>query len=326
MDLSFLNQIGVQYTPQARLAEHTTFRVGGPCLALVECRNAKELTLTVLTLRQHNLPFLLMGFGSNILASDQGIHRIIVRHTTTTPNISMRACAEPNLYLVTADSATQLDDVVAYTINNGLEGLLPFSGIPGTLGGAIAGNAGAYGQQLADTLESLTILRPDNSVVTVPKSAIHFEYRDSDLKHNGDIVLSATIKLPRNGNIEQMKNNRAANLAMRVGKHGRWQDTPCAGSFFRNVEPTSKAGPRQSAGWFLEQAGCKDMNLNGAHSYHNHANIITRDVGAKAQDVYDLTCAMACAVKAKFGLELVREVRLLGPFENAPACDPQGYW
>jgi UDP-N-acetylenolpyruvoylglucosamine reductase len=105
-----------------------------------------------------------------------------------------------------------------------------------------------------------------------------------------------------------------------------WKDVPCAGSFFRNVDPTSKAGHRQSAGWFLDQAGCKTLNVNGAHAYSKHANIITRDDGAKAQAVYDLTSQMIRMVKEKFGITLVREVRLLGEFDHAPESKPTDFW
>jgi UDP-N-acetylmuramate dehydrogenase len=92
------------------------------------------------------------------------------------------------------------------------------------------------------------------------------------------------------------------------------------------VEPSSKAGPRQSAGWFLEEAGAKAMRVGKAHPYQNHANIVTHDEGATAQDVYELTRRMAQAVKEKFGLELVREVRLLGRFNHAAGQNENGYW
>jgi UDP-N-acetylmuramate dehydrogenase len=320
MDFPFLKELGLSVIHNARLADHTTFKLGGPCLALVECRNAKEVTAAVISLRGRKIPFLLMGFGSNILASDHGVDKIIVRYTSSRPAITRQDDR------VTVDAATQFDDLARFAIDQGLDGMTVFSGIPGTVGGAIAGNAGAYGQQISDRLLTVTLLKPDNSVITVPGSAIHFEYRDSDLKHNGDIILSATVKLTPGGNTEVMAKKREATIRTRENKHGRWQETPCAGSFFRNVEPTSKAGPRQSAGWFLEQAGCKALNVNGAHSYKNHANIIIRDDGAKAQDVYDLTLKMSSMVKEKFGLELVREVRLLGRFGHTPECPSEGYW
>lgn len=326
MDLSLFAQHGVTVTPNARLSEYTTFQLGGKCRALIECHNAKEVTDSILTLRSQKHPFLLMGFGSNILASDKGVDLFMIRYTSSTPLIKNIDSATQNIAEIEVDAATQLDDLVIHAIENGLNGLTVFSGIPGTLGGAITGNAGAYGQQISDLLKTITLLRSDNSIITVDRSAIRFEYRDSELKHTDNIVLSATLQLPKTGNINEMRAQRAATIATREQKHGRWQKTPCAGSFFQNVEPTSKAGPRQSAGWFLEQAGCKDMNVHGAHPYPRHANIVTRDNGASAQDVYDLTVMMASAVKEKFGLELSREVRMLGAFDNAPTCNLIGYW
>ena len=122
-----------------------------------------------------------------------------------------------------------------------------------------------------------------------------------------------------------MMKERNEKLAERRGKHGSWKDNPCAGSFFKNVHPTSSAGRRQAAGWFLDQAGAKDIRIGGAHPYPRHANIVTHD-GASAPEVFDLTQKMAAAVKEKFDLELVREVRLLGEFKNAPNCNAEGYW
>lgn len=319
MQLECLRDLNVKITPKALLKDFTTFRLGGPCSALVECANAGTALETIKRLRMCKLDFLLMGFGSNILASDHGVQRIIVRYSSLEPIVKRDAGR------LTADAATQFDDLVLFAIQQGLGNMTQFSGIPGTLGGAIAGNAGAYGRQVSDHLVELTLLTPDDQVFTIPRSGLRFEYRDSDLKHNGSIILSAVFDLPQ-GDQEAMLKERTEILATRKKKHGTWQDNPSAGSFFRNVEPSSKAGQRQAAGWFLEEAGAKAIRVGKAHPYQNHANIVTRDEGATAQEVYELTRRMAAAVKEKFGLELVREVRLLGDFDQAPEQTGNGYW
>jgi UDP-N-acetylmuramate dehydrogenase len=319
MQLDFLSDLGIKTTAKALLKDVTTFRLGGPCLALVECANAEKVLETVKRLRTNQLDFLLMGFGSNILASDHGVERLIVRYSSDEAIIKQAG----NRLIV--DAATQFDDLVLFAIRQGLSNLTQFSGIPGTLGGAIAGNAGAYGRQVSDHLVELTVLTPDDRVMTIPKGDVHFSYRDSDLKHNGTFILSAVFELPP-GEPNSMLKERDETIATRKKKHGTWLENPSAGSFFRNVEPSSKAGPRQSAGWFLEEAGAKAMRIGKAHPYQNHANIVTHDEGATAQDVYELTRRMAQAVKKKFDLELVREVRLLGEFKNAPGCKVDGYW
>jgi UDP-N-acetylmuramate dehydrogenase len=320
MDLSFLDGLNVKITPHALLKDFTTFRLGGPCLAMIESSKALALTETVRRLRQKNIPFIMMGFGSNTLASDKGVDTVIVRYSSSTPQVKRQDNR------IHADVSTLFDDLILFAIKENLEGLTSFSGIPGTIGGAIAGNAGAYGFEISQSIVELTLLKPDNTVITIPKDAIHFSYRDSDLKHNGDIILSAVFELKPGKGAKDMLRSHDNIIANRHTKHGDWRKHPSAGSFFRNVEPTSKADRRQAAGFFLEEAGAKALNINGAHCYAEHANIITRDDGATAQSVYELTLKMAEMVKAKFGIELVREVRLLGKFENAPACDVTKYW
>ncbi len=318
MNLDHLKHSGLKIIPRAPLKDYTTFRLGGPCLALILCETAAQLTLAVSYLRATQTPFIMIGFGSNILAADAGVETVIVRYSSKMPLITKEHDT------LTVDAATQLDALAAFAIENGLEGMTCFSGIPGTVGGAIAGNAGAYGQQISGHLVDITILQPDNTVAILPKELIHFEYRDSAIKHNGAIILSARFTLPA-GDPTAMKKNRAGLIDERHSKHGHWEENPCAGSFFRNVEPTSNAGPRQSAGGVIEAAGAKNLMIGKAHPYPKHANIITRDEGATAQDVYDLTTTIAAMVKAKFGVKLVREVRLLGKFNNGLG-DPQGFW
>ena len=320
MDLSFLNDLSVKTTPGALLKDFTTFRLGGPCLAMIECPEAQALKETVIRLRQKNVNFVMMGFGSNTLASDTGVDAVVVRYSSNTPHVKRQG---NRLHI---DASTIFDDLILFAIKENMEGLTSFSGIPGTIGGAIAGNAGAYGFEISQPIIELTLLKPDNNVVTVPKDTIRFSYRDSDLKHNGDIILSAVFELKPGKDGKIMLKSHDNIIANRHEKHGDWRKFPSAGSFFRNVEPTSKAGPRQSAGFFLEQVGGKDLSVNGAHCFAKHANIITHDDGATAQAVYDLTLKMAGMVKEKFGIELTREVRLLGEFQNAPSCNAKNYW
>jgi UDP-N-acetylmuramate dehydrogenase len=320
MDLSFLNDLNIKITPNALLKDFTTFALGGPCQAMIECARADDLKETVIRLRSKNIPFVMMGFGSNTLVSDQGVDAVIVRYSSSTP----QATRQGNRLHV--DVSTILDDLILFAIKENLDGFTSFSGIPGTVGGAIAGNAGAYGFEISQPLVELTLLKPDNAVVTAPKDSICFNYRDSDIKHNGDIILSAVFELKPGKDAKAMLKSHDNIIANRHEKHGDWRKHPSAGSFFKNVEPTSKADRRQAAGWFLEQTGAKELNMGGAHCYANHANIITHDEGATAQSVYELTLKMAEMVKEKFGIELVREVRLLGEFMHAPASDIKNYW
>jgi UDP-N-acetylmuramate dehydrogenase len=320
MTLQSLIQSGLPVIPGALLKDYTTFRLGGPCQALIVCSQSSEVIKVVPVLRNLNCPFLVMGFGSNILASDQGVDRILIRYSSDTPHITRDG------NLLTVDASTQLDQLVLFSLQQGLLGLEKFSGIPGTVGGGIAGNAGAYGQQISDRLVSLQILANDTSEQKLTRNDISFSYRDSSLKSDGSIILSATFELSPGEDAARLLADRTALLMSREEKHGRWKDNPCAGSFFRNVLPSSSAGKRESAGWFLEQSGCKALNIGGAHCLHTHANIITRDIGASAKDVFELTQIMAGMVKEKFNIQLEREVRLLGKFENATDKNQEGFW
>lgn len=320
MDLSFLKDLDIKITSHARLKDFTTFRLGGPCTAMLECRDAATLTRIVEALRSRTIDFLVMGFGSNILASDQGVNLVMIRYINAQPVIRREG---NNL---TTDASTLLDDLILFSIRERLEGLLPLSGIPGTLGGAIAGNAGAHGIDISQTLSCLSLLKPDGRIITMTKEELQFGYRDSAIKHNGDIILAATFALDPGKDPEISQKTHDNIIATRQEKHGDWRTTPSAGSFFRNVLPSSRATRRESAGWFLEQAGAKTLHIGKSHAYEKHANIITCDEGGTAQDTYDLTLAMAKAVKEKFQIDLVREVRILGPFTGAAGVPEKEYW
>ena len=151
----------------------------------------------------------------------------------------------------------------------------------------------------------------------VESAELGFRYRHSNLKEREDIVLSARIAMVP-GDREALLKERQEILALRHSKHPDLSTHPCAGSFFRNVEPTSKAERRQAAGFFLEEAGAKTMRVGGAVVFEKHANIIIKTDDCRAQDVYELSKLMHDAVLKKFKIDLVREVRLVGEFQGMP--------
>ena len=208
---------------------------------------------------------------------------------------------------------TLLDDLVRLAIESGVGDLSFCSGIPGTVGGAIAGNAGAFGRQIGDVVESIQLLDGSGRTHEVAVDELGFGYRSSILKQTGGIVLSAALKLPSE-DIQTMEKERGRIMELRGTKHPDWRTMPCAGSVFRNIEPTSAAERRQAAGWFLEEAGAKNFRVGDAHLFEKHANIIIADTGASARDVFELTEKMVAAVREKFGFELEREIKLLGDF------------
>lgn len=315
MNLAALENFDVDVQYRALLSDFTTFRLGGSCPAVLTCRTPQQLEGVVQFCIQENLKFILIGGGSNLVVSDGGIDSYVIRYASSKPLIEHQG---DNLI---SAASTLLDDLSKYAVENGLEGLNCATGIPGTVGGAIVGNVGAFGKQIGDVVKSIKILRPNQSGVSAIKEIgareLEFTYRNSILKKSGNIVVSAHFSL-KSGDKAALRKERDEILSLRREKHPDLETHPCAGSFFRNIEPTSKAGKRQAAGWFLEQAGGKELTSGGAKIFEKHANIIVKSRGCHAQDVFELSKQMSQLVKDKFDIDLIREVRFVGKFNGMP--------
>ncbi len=289
------------------LSECTTFRLGGPCPLFFDSPSAEQLPVLIQKLTEKETPFLVMGQGSNLVISDEGLDCAVIRFCSETPNME----ATGNRVTVSGD--TLLDDLALFTIENNIGDLSFCSGIPGTVGGGIAGNAGAFGRQMGDHIISAEILGLDGTVRTIAPNELDFSYRHSKLKETGEIVLSAIFELPFE-NKKTMRLERERIIDFRRENHPDWHTTPCAGSVFRNIEPTSAVERRKSAGYFLEEAEAKTMQIGGARIFEKHANMIIGGEGCTAQNVWALSEQMKQAVQQKFDLELTREIRFLGDF------------
>ena len=303
----------------ARLDNYTTFRLGGPCRLLINCETPEDLENAVRELHSKKQPFVLIGGGSNLVVSDEGLDVAVVRYVSETPIIER----DGNDVVVAA--STSLDELALFCVDEGLEGLNYTTGIPGTVGGAVVGNAGAWGKQVGDVLKSVTLLDSNGKKKDVGVDYCGFRYRHSHLKKTGDIVVTVRFAL-KPGDSVALAQERAEILKKRAEKHPDLKIHPCAGSFFRNVEPTSKADRRQAAGWFLEEAGGKNLSVGGAQIFDKHANIIVKGPNCTAQDVHDLSQQMIKIVRDKFGFDLMREVRFVGKFDSERPMNPQGFW
>ena len=288
-----------------RLAAYTTFKLGGPCRGLVTCANRRELVQALRDLNEVGEAFTLIGGGSNLLVSDRGLDQVVVRYCSEKPLLGR----DGNHVVV--QGSTALDDLVQFAVQEGLDGLVSCSGIPGTVGGAIAGNAGAFGEQIGDHLVSATLVDRAGNEWDVIRDDLEFAYRTSKLQRTEAYLTTARFRL-KPGQRERLRAQRQEIMQLRASKHPDWKRTPTAGSFFKNIEPTSKAERRQAAGWFLEQAGAKALRVGGARTFEKHANIIIADLGCTSADVYELARQMAALVKDRFGIELQPEVRQLG--------------
>ncbi len=302
--------------PHAPLSQYTTFQLGGPCELLVDCATPQELQEAVKELNAKKIKFVLIGGGSNLVVSDQGLKTAVIRYVSSTPLIERQGDD------ITVAASTILDDLALFCVQEGLEGLNYTTGIPGTVGGAVVGNAGAWGRQVGDVLKSADILEANGHLKQVDHSYFRFQYRHSRLKETDEIVASVTFSL-KSADPVSLARERAEILKKRAEKHPNLTTHPCAGSFFRNIEATSKAERRQAAGAFLEDAGGKDLKVGGAQIFDKHANIIVKGPQCTAQDVYDLHLKMIEIVKAKYSMELNREVRFVGPFRG---IKQEGFW
>ena len=293
------------------LARYTTFHLGACCAGILHCQTPLQLEETIRNLVKEKEKFILIGGGSNLVVSDEPLDCYVVRYCTDKPII------EQNGATLSVSGSTKLDHLALFAAQRGLEGMNYTTGIPGTVGGAVVGNAGAWGKQISDVLTSADLISPAGVKKTAGTQDLQFTYRDSILKTTGDIVVSAVLSLQRGG-AKALLEEREKILAERKSKHPDLRYEPCAGSFFRNIEPTSKAGKRQAAGWFLEEAGGKKLRVGGAVIFQKHANIIVKSEGCRSQDVYELSLQMARIVKEKFNLDLVREVSFVGKFQGMP--------
>lgn len=315
-----LDHTEIKIYPNINLSQYTTFQLGGPCLGLILCQTPDELERAILFCFKQKREFILIGGGSNIVVSDKGVNCYVIRYVTDTPLIKRNG----NDLIVSG--STLLDDLALFAAEQGLAGINYCSGIPGTVGGAVVGNAGAFGKQIGDVLQSALLLRKSTGEkFEKARDYCQFTYRNSALKETHDIVMEIKIFLSP-ADPKQLLSERENYLSIRREKHPNLKTHPCAGSFFRNIEPTSRAEKRQAAGWFLEQAGGKSLSVGGAKIFEKHANIIIKSDGCRAQDVFELSQKMSALVKTKFNLELVREVRFVGAFEKMSASTQKLIW
>jgi UDP-N-acetylmuramate dehydrogenase len=284
------------------LRELTTLRVGGPALGVCRIRTRDDARRFLEFAAANALPAAPLGGGSNVFADDAGFGGLLLR-------LENEGC-EFRGETAVAGAGLSFDALVERSLAAGLVGLEFASGIPGTVGGAVVGNAGCYGHEIAEFLLEATLLRPDGRLETVGADALRFGYRSSALQRGGDVVFEATFRL-RRGDAARASEERRERIASRRGKHPVTE--PCAGSWFKNLEPAAPGGRRRPAGELLDAVGAKAMRVGDAAVYPKHANIVINAGRATSADVNALVTQMREAVRLRFGVDLVEEVRRLGP-------------
>jgi UDP-N-acetylmuramate dehydrogenase len=278
----------------------TSFRIGGPVDIYIEPTDTEELSALVSYLRQSDSACLVLGNGSNILISDEGFRGVVLNIEKHFSDLSV------DEGVVTAGAGARLSKFVDFCVRQGMAGSEMLAGIPGTLGGAVIMNAGAYGGEISDYMLDATVLR-EGAVRTLTTKDCGFRYRGSDLRR--DIVLGARFRFPA-GDIEALKARRKELLLKRNAAQP--VQHPNAGSIFKNP-----AGGY--AAKLIEECGLKGTRFGGAVISEQHANFIVNDEGAQATDVVDAINHVRRVVYDRTGVELEPEIQLIGFPDDAIA-------
>ena len=293
------NYFGDRMQENAPLSGYTSARIGGPADALVFVRKATELTDAAQKLWEMNVPFVLLGGGSNVLVGDRGIRGVVIVNRARLVRFNSQA-ASPTVH---AESGVSPNDLAQRAARLGLAGFEWAASIPGSLGGAIYGNAGAYDGDIAGTLNSVEIYHRQLGRQVWPVEKMAYGYRTSTLKreHLPVIILSAELSL-RHGSREEIQNKMEK---FSIRRRASQPPGASMGSMFKNP-------PGEKAGRLLEKAGLKGKRIGNAYISTQHANFFINDGHTKASDMLALIEFSKKAVFDQFGIELELEVELIG--------------
>ncbi len=289
--------VGRRWKEGVSLKEYSTFKIGGEADLFFEARSLEDLERAADFARTQGISFYVIGAGSNLLFADEGYRGLIIKNSAEGVSVSHEP---PGLEAV---SGTMLREVVRKAQDAGLSGLEFLAGIPGTVGGAVWGNAGAFGLSIADAFQSGIIWGKDGRQ-EVNRDFFSFGYRHSSLREKKTLLFSARFCLQKEKR-EIIAKRVAEIIALRRVKHPP-ENTACAGSFFKNV--VMPDGQKIAAGLLLDQAGVKGLRRGDAVVYSGHANFILNLGRATARDVLELAQEMKRRVKDKFGIDLEEEV------------------
>ena len=278
------------------MKKHTTFRIGGPASVFVEVEREEDLVTAVKLCRQEQVPFFILGNGSNLLVSDEGYDGVVLHIGAGMRKISVEGTQ------ITAQAGAMLSQVAHAALEHGLTGMEFAAGIPGSLGGACMMNAGAYGGEMSQILTSVRALSPEGEIVELPVEMLDLGYRHSMMMEKSYIVLSAEIHLETgdkatiHARMDELKAQRTSKQPL---------DMPSAGSTFKRPEGAF-------AGKLIMDAGLRGYRVGDAMVSEKHCGFVVNAGHATAQDVCRLIRNVHEIVKEKFDKELDPEIRFLG--------------
>jgi UDP-N-acetylmuramate dehydrogenase len=297
----FREAVGRPLRTSVSLRRHSSFRIGGRADYFFCAGTAGELKDCLRFARDKAIPHYVIGFGTNLLFDDSGFRGLIIKNEAKGIDL------KPGESLVRVRSGTALTELVEFSLEEGLAGLEFAAGIPGTVGGAVFGNAGAWGSSVGQRLLEAALLDETGAEMKVGKDFFEFGYRQSVLKKRHLTVLEAVFEL-RRGDRRLIHERIQENLAKRRAPCPSETMAYC-GSFFKN--PVLPDGTKLAAGRLLEKVGAKELRFGGAAVYAGHANFIVNLGRATASDVLGLAREMKARVEREFGIVLEEEVMFL---------------
>jgi UDP-N-acetylmuramate dehydrogenase len=287
---------GIKRRFMVPMSELTTFKIGGPLDLLVEPENVEELQQIINFCRSEQLPWIVLGLGSNLLVRDKGIRGVGIKLAGIFTTCEIKGME------VNVGAGMALADLAKKTACNGLSGLEFACGIPGTVGGAVYMNAGAYDGEMAGVITKVQSIDPDQGVVSCRKKELNMGYRFSQFQKNHQIITSVAMQLEIT-----WKENAEAKITELTCQRASKQplEMPSAGSVFR-----------RPSGYFvgplIEQSGLKGFSIGGAQVSPKHAGFIVNTGGATSHDVLDLIQHVQKIVREKHGVELIPEIKIIG--------------
>lgn len=301
------------YQESVDLRNYTTFGIAGTARYLVEVQNISEIQEALLWAKEHTLPYSLLAGGSNTVFCHKEYPGLII--VLRNGKIKVEGTT------LHAFAATPLAEVITASLTQGLSGLESLTGIPGSVGGAVVGNAGAYGKSISEVLYEVTVLCEDGSVRTLSAKECEFGYRESIFKHCQMIVLSVTCACTL-GDSFALKNRSDEIRRLREKKYP--EGLRCPGSYFKNVlttevskdalariDMTKVIDGKIPAGYLLETVGACGMREGGLSTASYHGNLIINDGTGTFAELERLTTLLKSRVRERFGIILEEEVRLV---------------
>ena len=285
------------------MKSHTTFRIGGPAEVFIMPKSVKQVQMAVKICQEEQIPYFILGNGSNLLVSDQGYKGVIIQMDRNMEQITVEGTE------IRAAAGALLSSIAVAARRASLTGFEFAGGIPGTLGGAVVMNAGAYGGEMKDVLKDVTVMTGEGEIRVIPAAELEMGYRTSIIKKAGYLVLGATISL-KEGNLEEIKTLTRELSEKRTSKQPL--EFPSAGSTFKRPEG-------YFAGKLIMDSGLRGYSVGGAMVSEKHCGFVINKGNATAEDVVSLMKHVTEVVQEKYGVTLEPEVKFLGEFDKK--CD-----